>query len=196
MDVVEAARKGAGVPWSAIDTIVVNVGPGTFTGIRAGVAAARGLALSLGVPAVGVTTFRAFEAHREVGGPLTVALDARRGQVYAQAFDGGGKALVDAIVGTPERVLDALEDAAAHGSLAGSGAEALLAARPGTELGIAMRDGEPWLDAHPDVAAVAAAAAAGHAIVAEPLYLRAADARPARDAGLRQPAGDRQEEIA
>ncbi len=56
MGIVDRALNQAGVALSAVDRIAVTIGPGSFTGIRVGVAAARGFALSLGVPAVGITT--------------------------------------------------------------------------------------------------------------------------------------------
>jgi tRNA threonylcarbamoyladenosine biosynthesis protein TsaB len=69
-----------GVGWSDIDLIVVGTGPGNFTGIRIAVALARGLALGLGVPAIGVTGFEA--AVEAVEEDRLVAIPAPRGQVY------------------------------------------------------------------------------------------------------------------
>ncbi|MEZ5778586.1 MAG: tRNA (adenosine(37)-N6)-threonylcarbamoyltransferase complex dimerization subunit type 1 TsaB [Paracoccaceae bacterium] len=73
-----------GLDWRDLAAIGVGVGPGNFTGIRISVAAARGLALSLGVPAIGVTLLEAMALGTE--GPVLVTLDARREQVYVQSF--------------------------------------------------------------------------------------------------------------
>ncbi|MDT8856572.1 tRNA (adenosine(37)-N6)-threonylcarbamoyltransferase complex dimerization subunit type 1 TsaB [Paracoccaceae bacterium Fryx2] len=77
------AEGGAG--WSDLAALAVGVGPGNFTGVRIAVAAARGLALGLGIPAIGVTRLEAL-AHG-LPRPLTVVEDARRGEVYVQHFD-------------------------------------------------------------------------------------------------------------
>src|ERR1700684_3399861 len=79
----------AGVAWSALDRIAVGVGPGTFTGLRVGIATARGLAQSLSVELVGVSSLSALarEATLEGGGVLAV-IDARRGEVFVDPFDG------------------------------------------------------------------------------------------------------------
>jgi tRNA threonylcarbamoyladenosine biosynthesis protein TsaB len=69
----------AGIGWSDLDALGVGTGPGNFTGIRIAVATARGLALGLGIPAVGVTGFEATGA----APGTTVLIDAPRGQVYA-----------------------------------------------------------------------------------------------------------------
>ena len=84
MPLLQEVLVGAGIEWQDISVIGVGTGPGNFTGVRISVAAARGLALGLGVPAVGVTTFEAMALGAAL--PLMVQLDARRGQVYAQIF--------------------------------------------------------------------------------------------------------------
>lgn len=77
----------AGVPFEALDAIGVGTGPGNFTGIRISISAARGLALSLGVPAIGVTLFDAL-AHG-TSGDLLLTLAAPRDQLYWQSRIGG-----------------------------------------------------------------------------------------------------------
>lgn len=68
--------------------IAVCTGPGSFTGLRVGIAAARGLALGLGIPAIGVTRFEAVA--QQVALPGAVRLPGRQGTVFAQAFDAVG----------------------------------------------------------------------------------------------------------
>lgn len=81
----------AGVGVEDMDRLAVTTGPGTFTGIRVGLAAARGLALATGKPLIGVTTFEALVAAQAepdaAGRPALVAIDAGRGDVYVQVFD-------------------------------------------------------------------------------------------------------------
>jgi tRNA threonylcarbamoyladenosine biosynthesis protein TsaB len=99
----------AGVGWSALDRIAVGVGPGTFTGLRVGVATARGLAQSLGVDLVGVSSLRAL-AEPLLGskpGPRSVlaVLDARRGEAFVAAYemsDRGPAELVAPVALAPE----------------------------------------------------------------------------------------------
>lgn len=87
----------AAVAWDALDLIAVTVGPGSFTGVRVGLAAARGMALVSGKPLAGVTVMEALAwavpAERRAGHLLLVALDARRGELYLQAFDKSGRPL-------------------------------------------------------------------------------------------------------
>lgn len=81
---VEEMLAAEGLGWQDLDALAVCTGPGNFTGVRIAVAAARGLALALGVPAIGITRFEAL-AHRWPG-RLLVTLDGHRGQVFAQDF--------------------------------------------------------------------------------------------------------------
>ena len=107
LPMVETVRREAGQTYGDLDFLAVTVGPGTFTGVRIGLAAARGLALAAARPLVGVTTLAAVAegARSEIrdGEPILVALDARRGEVYAQAFDAQCAPLTDpAAIATDE----------------------------------------------------------------------------------------------
>lgn len=101
MAVIDQALDEAGVDLHAIGKIAVVIGPGSFTGIRVGVAAARGLALSLGLECVGVSTLETLAASHlatapssgSASGPVLVAMDAKREEIYAQAFNADGSAL-------------------------------------------------------------------------------------------------------
>ncbi len=90
MPLLETMLADAGLGWRDLACIGVGTGPGNFTGVRIAVAAARGLALGLGIPATGVTSMEAM-AYGQPGPVLTV-LDARRGAIYAQAFPDGAAA--------------------------------------------------------------------------------------------------------
>ena len=79
MPMLEAVLADAGLTWRDLDGIGVGVGPGNFTGIRISVAAARGLAMGLGRPALGVSLFETTQA---LSGRARVAVPAPRGQVY------------------------------------------------------------------------------------------------------------------
>lgn len=91
MPLLDDLCAAQGVAWSDIDLIAVGIGPGNFTGIRISVAAARGLALGLGIPAVGVSMFEVLRdpLHPWTGGSEVISLAAPRGQAYIQHFEGG-----------------------------------------------------------------------------------------------------------
>lgn len=84
---LEEMLSGAGLGWGDLACLAVGTGPGNFTGVRIAVAAARGLSLALGIPAVGVTALEAL-AHGTPA-PCLALLDARREAIYAQLFEGG-----------------------------------------------------------------------------------------------------------
>jgi tRNA threonylcarbamoyladenosine biosynthesis protein TsaB len=79
----------AGVKFPDLTRIAVTVGPGSFTGLRVGLAFAKGLATALSIPCVGINTLEALAAGVGSGGFVAAVLDARMGQVYLQVFDGG-----------------------------------------------------------------------------------------------------------
>ena len=85
---VASVMADAGLRYDQLDAIAVTIGPGTFTGIRIGLAAARGLAVASSKPMVGVTTVEAIAYGVQPNKrSVLVVLDARRGQLYAQLFD-------------------------------------------------------------------------------------------------------------
>lgn len=159
------AEAGAG--WRDLSAIGVGTGPGNFTGIRLSVAAARGLSLGLGIPAIGVSSLEA--AAHGLSPPVLVALDARRGEVYLQFFDrAGGAGAVLAAAGT----LPAWAFAATR--VTGDAASSVAALLPGAAV-VAPRD--------PVAVAVARIAATRWATAQPrpaPVYLRLADAMPPR----------------
>lgn len=170
--------REAHVGFDQICRIAVTTGPGTFTGTRIGIAAARSLALATGARTIGVSSLAvmAEAARAQIGeGRLAVVVDARRGEVYAQAFGTkGGDAL------TPPQLLT-LEDAA---QIAGDGGITFVGSAAAEVGAIATRRGRLarslLTDLVPD--AVALAQLAGTLPVSEapltPLYLRPPDAKP------------------
>jgi tRNA threonylcarbamoyladenosine biosynthesis protein TsaB len=79
----------AKLAFSDIGKIVVTVGPGSFTGLRVGLAFAKGLHLATGAPLAGIGSLQALAASVDPEGQCAGVIDARRGMVYLQAFDGG-----------------------------------------------------------------------------------------------------------
>jgi tRNA threonylcarbamoyladenosine biosynthesis protein TsaB len=153
---LEELLAEGGLAWTDLKALAVGIGPGNFTGVRIAVAAARGLALGLGIPAVGVTRLEALAY--DLPRPVMVIEDARRGEVYVQDFttDGPGAARL-APIDSVEVTLGATGSAA--------GPTALPAAMPLAEA-IARIGAERALTPHPRPA---------------PFYLRGADAAPPSD---------------
>ncbi|MDH7797966.1 tRNA threonylcarbamoyladenosine biosynthesis protein TsaB [Beijerinckia sp. GAS462] len=182
---VMAAAPG-GFP--ALTRVAVAVGPGSFTGIRVGVAAARGIALATGIPAVGVSTFSAFAAPwigQQQGQIVACAIDARHGNVYIQAFDASGHVVLSPRLSTPREALRAI--GAGSLCLVGSGA-ALLAAEAqaiGSEAIVCGPSAAPDIRQVARLGLIADPASAP----ARPFYLKPPDAKPVairrlRTAGL------------
>jgi len=161
----------AGLDFARLDRIGVTVGPGSFTGLRVGLAFAKGLALALDRPGIGVSVLEALGRGPARAGFVAACLDAHRGQIYLQVFVDGRAAMApDAL---PVEVASArLIELYAGGPalLVGSGARLLQAALPGALA-------EP--DALPDPAVIAGFARDARPPFAppRPLYLRAPDAR-------------------
>jgi len=97
LPIVDSAMRRAGLPASALDIIGVTIGPGSFTGIRIGLAAARGIARATGARVIGVTGFEAVASAltgTSLGaGFILIALESRREDLYVQLFDNARVAL-------------------------------------------------------------------------------------------------------
>lgn len=97
---VQELCASTGTDLSGVDLVAVTVGPGSFTGVRTGIAAARGFALATGAPAVGVSSLQAVAyAARHAGSPsVLVVLDTRRADFFAQLFDSNAQPCCDPAV--------------------------------------------------------------------------------------------------
>lgn len=180
MPLIAAVLADAGLAARDLDAVAATVGPGSFTGVRIGLAAARGIALAAGLPTVPVTTLEAVaEAVGPGPEPLLIVLDAKRNDFYGQWFGSDGAAL-----GAPRAVgVESLWSDRPAGStgvrIAGDAAAAVSdAVAPG---GVSIRRVG---SVGPDAQAVAAVAyrrlAAGTTGPLTPLYLRAPDVTPPR----------------
>jgi tRNA threonylcarbamoyladenosine biosynthesis protein TsaB len=121
---VERAAAAAG-GWQAVDLIAVGIGPGTFTGIRIGIATARGLGVSLGLPLRGVCTLDALGRGIQEGneGPSALAvLDGWRGEVFAALYGAEGRRLWEPAVYRPEVLAERVAALDETPVVAGSGA--------------------------------------------------------------------------
>jgi len=107
LPMIDRVMARAGLSPAAIDIVVVSVGPGGFTGIRSGLAAAHGLALASGARLLGVTSFAAVVAPlpiADIDSKILVALDSRRTDLYVQLFDRAGEVLNAPAAVAPEQL--------------------------------------------------------------------------------------------
>lgn len=164
----------AGDGFDSLDRIGVTVGPGSFTGLRVGLAFAQGLGAALDRPVVGISALDALAASlEEATGPVAALIDARRGQVYARLFANGAPLGPDEALSLEEaarRVADTGPDVA----LVGNGAAVL--AEAFSDLKFANIDDR--VAPSPEALARLAAAADPATHPPRPLYLRAPDATP------------------
>ena len=180
MPLIARVMKASGIAFAGLDRIAVTTGPGSFTGLRVGLSAARGIALAANKPVAGVTTLTAYAApvvSQNAEHPVISAIDARHHHVYFQAVSGDGSLLIRPQVAPIEEALGASRFGAAY--LVGNAAGVLADRWPA--------DAPPPLkvdvQAAPDIAWVAwlGAAVSPNTAPARPFYLRAPDAKPSKD---------------
>lgn len=174
---VEEAMRGVEGGFSSLDRIAVTTGPGSFTGIRVGLAMARAMGAVLAIPVVGVSTLAAFAApllSEPRPGIIAAAIDARHGSAFFQLFEASGRPL-----GPPrcEAVRECVRGIGAGPALLAGNAAAAMANE-------AHRAGLPYdLSAATDVPDIVAVARMGLALdpgvnPARPLYVKPPDAHP------------------
>ncbi len=177
MPLVARVLDRAQLDFSNLDRIAVTTGPGSFTGLRVGIAAARGIALAAGKPAIGLSTLAAFAAPFIASNdtlPVVVAIDARHDHVYLQVFGPGGRTLVAPRVAPLREALRVSATGAPR--ITGTAAKMLAAIWPAGERAPTVVEQR----GAPDINWVArlGAAATDTGTPPKPLYLRAPDAHP------------------
>jgi tRNA threonylcarbamoyladenosine biosynthesis protein TsaB len=180
MPLIGRVIEASGLAFASLDRIAVTTGPGSFTGLRVGLSAARGIALAANKPVVGLTTLSAYAAPivgQDGEHPIIAAIDARHDHVYFQAVSGDGSSLIRPCVTPIEEALGAARFGTPH--LVGNAAKILSERWPADALPPFHVDCQPA----PDIAWVAwlGAAVSPDIAPARPFYLRAPDAKPASD---------------
>ncbi len=180
MPLIARVIKQGGIAFASFDRIAVTTGPGSFTGLRVGLSAARGIALAANKPVVGLTTLTAYAApvvsqNREQ--PVISAIDARHDHVYFQVVSGNGSPLMRPRVAPIEEALGASRFGAPH--LVGNAAGILADRWPADARPPFQVDAQPA----PDIVWVAwlGAAVSPETFPARPYYLRAPDAKLPKD---------------
>jgi tRNA threonylcarbamoyladenosine biosynthesis protein TsaB len=173
----------SGIAFDALDRVAVTVGPGSFTGLRVGISAARAIALSISRPAVGISTLSAFAAPHMAADdstPVVAVIDARHQQVYLQVFGPGGRTLVGPRITSVREAVRAASTGAVR--IVGSAAKIVAAAWTSKEHKPALVEAR----SAPDIEWVArlGGAAIADQAPARPQYLRAPDAQPQDAASL------------
>jgi len=171
----------SGIGFAGLDRIAVTTGPGSFTGLRVGLSAARGIALAANKPVVGVTTLTAYAApvvSRNGENPVVSAIDARHDQVYLQVVGGNGGSLIMPQVVAVEEALTAWRFGAPH--LVGNAARMLADRWPAHAVPPVAVDAREA----PDIVWVGwlGAAVSPSTAPARPFYLRPPDVKPAKQA--------------
>jgi tRNA threonylcarbamoyl adenosine modification protein YeaZ len=177
MPLIARVMELADVDFAELDRVAVTTGPGSFTGLRVGISATRGIALTAGKCAIGLSTLAGFAAPliaEDDSTHVVAAIDARHDHVYLQVFGAGGRTLVAPRIATLHEAVRAAMTGPAR--IIGSAARLLAAAWPkGADRPLLVEQrGAPdigW------IARLGAAAADGYG-APRPLYLRAPDAQP------------------
>jgi tRNA threonylcarbamoyl adenosine modification protein YeaZ len=173
----ERLVNAAGGGFGSIGRIAVGIGPGSFTGIRVGLAMARAIGLTLEIPVVGVSTLVAFVGpllERNLSGVIASVVDARHGHVYFQLFEARGRPILAPRVTSLREAVRLIGGGPARAAGNAAGLLADEAQRAGVEV-----DASEAAD-FPDIVALARIGLAVDPASwpARPLYVKAPDAHP------------------
>src|SRR5690606_3787240 len=124
----ETVLNAAGRSYGDLGLIAVTVGPGSFTGIRVGVAFARGLSLALSIPAIGITTLEGIAAEARSDKAVLACVDAGRGEIHGALYSASGELLRGPFAMSPTEAATLARENDAL--LAGSGADVIAEAAP------------------------------------------------------------------
>jgi tRNA threonylcarbamoyladenosine biosynthesis protein TsaB len=167
--------------WDRIELIGVGIGPGSYTGLRIGIATARALAQSLDLPIAAVSSLaglgRGIGELTEAGGrPRLATIDARRGEIFAALEGAGSEALWPPFVAAPDELAVRLESLPEPPLAAGDGAVRFRDELEAVGVTVPADADEVHRIAARHVCELAAASAPARPDQIEPLYLRAPDA--------------------
>jgi tRNA threonylcarbamoyladenosine biosynthesis protein TsaB len=178
--------------WDAVGRIAVGLGPGSFVGIRIGIATAHGLALGTGLPAAGICTLDAIgRGLAETAGPQRSGLaviDARRGEAFAALYSATGDRLWEPFVATPEALAERVAELPEPPLAAGSGAVRFRDELAGQGVEIPSDEDPLHRVAARHLCALAGATADDAEDRLEPIYLRVPDAQRWRERDNPKPA--------
>jgi tRNA threonylcarbamoyladenosine biosynthesis protein TsaB len=181
---VERAAAAAG-GWGAVGRIAVGLGPGSFVGIRIGLATAHGLAASTGLPVSGVCTLDVLgRGIGEAGGPgrrVLAVLDARRGEAFAALYSSAGEQLWEPLVASPSDLAERVAELPEPPLAVGSGALRFRQELASRGVDIPDETAPVHRVAARHVCALAEAEANGSGGRLEPIYLRPPDAQRWRE---------------
>jgi tRNA threonylcarbamoyladenosine biosynthesis protein TsaB len=176
---VAELMERAGVRWGDVDGVAVGVGPGTFTGLRIGVATARALATAAGLPVHPVSSLAALAAGQP-GEPLTLALiDAKRGELFAALFE-GGEQVVEPFAARPEQLAERAGRALAGAVAVGDGSLRFRQNLEAAGVRVPPDGSELHVVRALHVCRLAAEVAAQHPEAVLPTYIRDPDAEPSQ----------------
>lgn len=186
LPLAQDALAAAGAQWSDVTRIGAGVGPGTFTGIRIGVATARALAQGLGAQTVAIHTLRALTLNVPEGAANTLGiLDARRGEAFVAAWDEDGTAILEPAAWRPERLSEVPGLASGPWQAVGDGAVRFRAELEAASVTVAPDDAALHRVAAGPLCRLAAEAEPTGRDALVPEYVRAPDAEPRKVRRLR-----------
>ena len=178
MPAVAEVMERAGVGYEDLEAIAVGVGPGTFTGLRIGVATARALAIANGLELRPVSSLNALAAGMEAEAPRLAVIDARRGEVFAALYAPGGELSWGPLAVRPEELAERIRASADRPLAAGDGSLRFRGMLEAAGIRVMSADSRAHVVRALHVCRLGAAVPGVAPQTVLPDYLRAPDAKP------------------